>query len=194
MSIYKETYTVFAPYDPVVKLFLPIIPNWLKPNHLTFIRLLFTPVLIAWLVAQEYQVALIMFIVLVLTDLLDGSIARLRHQITQWGEIWDPIADKVLIGSTIAVLLISTNFALMILILAMEVGFILGGAFQKARIVDIDIKANIWGKIKMNFQGVGVGFLIFGFLMQLAWAIFVAQILLYISLIFAAVSLFKRGI
>ena len=44
----------FAPYDHFVKLFLPIIPQKIKPNHLTLVRLVFTPVLIVWLLMEYY--------------------------------------------------------------------------------------------------------------------------------------------
>lgn len=183
-----------APYDKVIKYILPIIPKSLKPNHLTFVRLIFTPVLIVWLVAGEYTISLILFIVLALTDMFDGSMARLRNQITDWGKIWDPIADKLLIGSVVAILLLQVNLTLTVLLLAFDLAFIIGGTFQKMRVKDIDIQANIWGKIKMNLHCFGAGFLILGSFMQFEQMVFFAQILFYLSLFFALISLIKKGI
>jgi len=184
----------FSPYDHVVKLFLPIIPKAVKPNHLTLIRLIFTPVLIAWLLSEMYMPALILFIVLAITDLLDGSMARLRDEITDWGKIWDPIADKLLVGSVVIILLLQLNFGLALLVVGFETAFILAGTITKYINKTADIQANMWGKIKMNLQCFGGGFLILGFFIGSPILIVLAQTLLYISLFFAAVSFISRGI
>ncbi|MBI5077387.1 CDP-alcohol phosphatidyltransferase family protein, partial [Candidatus Falkowbacteria bacterium] len=152
---------VFAPYDRLLKPILPLIPDGLKPNHLTFIRLIFSPILIVLLLGEQDLWALSLFIVLAITDMLDGSLARLRNQITDWGKVWDPIADKMLIGSVVVILLLDINLTLMVLLLAFELAFILGGAFHRL-VSDARIQANIWGKIKMNLQCFGAGFLILG--------------------------------
>ena len=183
-----------APYDYAVKLFLPIIPESVKPNHLTFLRLILTPVLIILLVIDQFMVGLVFFICLALTDIFDGSIARLRNQITDWGKVWDPIADKLLIGSVVAVLLLEINLSLAILLFAFEAAFILGGTFQKMKRKDVELQANIWGKIKMNFHAFGAGFLILGFFLASANLITTAEVLLYISLLFASMSLVTKGI
>ncbi len=185
---------VFGPYDRVVKWILPIIPRKLKPNHLTFIRLIFSPIVLVLLIGDEDFIALILFVVLALTDILDGSLARLRNQITDWGKIWDPIADKLLIGIVVSVLLLQINLNLTILLLAFELAFILGGTFQKLKERDVEIQANIWGKVKMNLQCFGAGFLMLGIIMAAPMFTYIAQILLYFSLLFAALSLVKRGI
>ena len=75
------------------------------PNFLTSIRLLVVPVL-AWLLFQENSttnfnrtIAGVLFIVAALTDIADGTIARKWNLITNFGKIFDPIADKALIGT-----------------------------------------------------------------------------------------------
>ena len=184
----------FSPYDHVVKLFLPIIPKKLKPNHLTLIRLIFTPVLIVWLLTEAYLPALILFIILALTDLFDGSIARLRDQITDWGKLWDPIADKLLVGSVVFILLLQLNFSLALLVLGFEAAFIVAGSFKKIMAKDKEVQANIWGKIKMNLQCFGGAFLILGFFIASPILIVIAQTLLYLALFFAALSFISNGI
>jgi len=192
--MYIQEKIVFAPYDRVIRYLLPIIPKGVKPNHLTFIRLIFSPILIVLLVGKEDILALILFLVLAVTDMLDGSLARLRNQVTDWGKVWDPVADKLLIGIVISVLLLQINLSLTIFLLVFELAFILGGTFQRMKSGDIEIQANIWGKIKMNLQCLGVCLLILGAIMDLSILIYAAQIALYVSLFFAALSLFKRGI
>ncbi len=189
MQVVQKT---FAPYDRVIKYLLPIIPRKLKPNHLTFFRLAFTPVLIAILLLESYRIGLLVFVVLAVTDMLDGSIARLRNQITDWGKLWDPIADKLLIGSVVVIMLAKINPILTILIVLFEMMFILGGAFMYMS--QQVVEAEIWGKIKLNFQAFGAGFLILGFFLNLAIFVTLGEAFLYCSLFFALMGLIKKGI
>src|SRR3989338_141010 len=80
------------------KTILWIIPSFVKPNHLTGIRLLMWPIATYLLYIEEYKWGVIVFIFLALTDAIDGALARTRNQITDWGRIFDPIADKLLIS------------------------------------------------------------------------------------------------
>ena len=70
--------------------------NWNIPNVLTSLRILFIPVF-AWLVIAGHDWwALGLFVALMITDKLDGDIARARGLVTDFGKIADPIADKAL--------------------------------------------------------------------------------------------------
>ncbi|RJQ44657.1 MAG: CDP-alcohol phosphatidyltransferase family protein [Nitrospiraceae bacterium] len=64
------------------------------PNILTLSRILLLPFFAATIIYKEYNLALIIFIIAAVTDLFDGLIARLRNQITYFGSILDPVADK----------------------------------------------------------------------------------------------------
>lgn len=185
---------IFAPYDCVVKLFLPIIPQKLEPNYLTVFRLIGAPVLILFLWLENYNIALLLFIVLGVTDMLDGSIARLRNKTTDWGKLWDPIADKILIGSVVVVLLLKINIVLTVILLAIESAFILGGAFQRIKDTTVEITANVWGKIKFNLQAIAGVSLILGYILEMTSFIYVGESFLYVSVLFAIMSLFKKGI
>jgi len=78
------------------------------PNKITIIRILLIPVFILFLLMKfpykEY-VAAFFFIILSLTDALDGYIARRKGQITNFGKIMDPIADKLLISAALIFLI-----------------------------------------------------------------------------------------
>ena len=74
------------------------------PNLLTTVRIIVVPIL-AWLLFKENAdtdanriIAGTIFIVAALTDIADGTIARRWNLITNFGKIFDPIADKALIG------------------------------------------------------------------------------------------------
>jgi len=70
------------------------------PNVLTVLRILAVPVLVVALLDQSSHgdaLAAIVFALAAITDGLDGYIARRRRQITNFGKLMDPIADKLLI-------------------------------------------------------------------------------------------------
>lgn len=74
------------------------------PNFLTGFRLLLVPIFIYYLTIftdSEFNqwVAAIFYFVAAMTDVLDGYLARKNNQITNWGKIADPIADKALTGA-----------------------------------------------------------------------------------------------
>lgn len=96
-----------APLDPVG---YPITRafQFNLPNTLTVLRLLCVPILAAYLVMGQGTGARIMaavvFVGASVTDLLDGAIARRRGQVTTFGKIADPIADKALTGTALIAL------------------------------------------------------------------------------------------
>jgi cardiolipin synthase len=67
------------------------------PNILTLTRILLLPFFASTLIYEQYQYALLIFIAASVTDLLDGFIARVKKQITYFGTILDPVADKFFI-------------------------------------------------------------------------------------------------
>ena len=64
------------------------------PNLLTLTRILLLPFFAATLIYEEYHYALFIFITAAVTDVLDGLVARITKQITDFGKILDPVADK----------------------------------------------------------------------------------------------------
>lgn len=77
------------------------------PNALTVLRLLCVPLLIVLLARSAEpspmarDLAAVLFVLASLTDLVDGAIARARGQVTTFGKIADPIADKALIATAL---------------------------------------------------------------------------------------------
>ena len=83
---------------------------WNLPNILTMLRIVLVPFFIWSLLADASQhgvlrwIAFVLFAVAIYTDQLDGSIARKRNLITDFGKIADPIADKLLTGAALVLL------------------------------------------------------------------------------------------
>ena len=87
--------------------------NWNVPNVLTVIRMIMVPIYVALMFVgpEDFTwrlAATLVFVVAMLTDLADGHIARKYNLITDFGKIWDPIADKALTGAAFVSLSILT--------------------------------------------------------------------------------------
>ena len=83
---------------------------WNLPNVLTMVRLVLVPIFIILVLngsVGAMWAALVVFVVAAFTDLYDGKIARERGIVTDWGKIWDPIADKALTLGAFVVLSIA---------------------------------------------------------------------------------------
>ena len=89
--------------------------NWNVPNALTVVRIILVPVYVVLLFAAPDDLgwrigATAVFVIAMLTDLADGHIARSRNLITDFGKLWDPIADKALTGAAFVSLSILDAF------------------------------------------------------------------------------------
>ena len=74
------------------------------PNKLTMFRIVLTPVCLAvlyWGFPGADYVALVIFIIASLADLLDGKIARKYNLVTDFGKFADPLADKILVTAAL---------------------------------------------------------------------------------------------
>ena len=79
------------------------------PNKLTMFRVILIPFFIVFLLASltpyDKWIALVIFIIASLTDLLDGKIARKYNLVTNFGKFMDPLADKLLVCSALICLI-----------------------------------------------------------------------------------------
>jgi len=74
------------------------------PNQLTFLRILLTPVFLAFLFSPLQalrQWSLVVFILAAITDWYDGWVARRWGYVTRWGTFFDPLADKVVTSAAL---------------------------------------------------------------------------------------------
>lgn len=177
----------------LAKTILPLFPSFVKPNHITAFRFLATPFVI-WLMYQEnYIWGIPIFLLVAFTDALDGSLARTRREITAWGTLYDPLADKLLIGSVVALIVIQkVNFYLGLIIIILEVLLIGGGWYYKRK--GIIKSANRWGKTKMILQVLGVLILLFALAFGIDIFITVSFSVLALAIVFAIISLITGSI
>lgn len=128
----------------------PVNPFWTISNSLSLIRAVLTgPVL--WLIWMGPAVKWILFTVvmlMIITDILDGYLARRLRTVTRWGTILDPLADKVAIDAIAIMLALFKGLPLWVVLVVVgrDVSIVLAGAFliTRDRIV---LSSNIWGKL-----------------------------------------------
>lgn len=193
MSLMTNDNIRLFPHDRIVASVFWFIPRWVEPNYLTVLRLLLVPILVVLFLKESWNWALIVFLIAALTDLLDGTLARTRQQITLWGTIADPVADKLLIGSFLGLFLWHGLHPLLAgLLLAVEVLIILN-AFRRQR-KGYYASANNFGKVKMSLQVLGVLLLFLQLFWFMPWLGMAAHVAFGISLLFALCSLITYGL
>lgn len=125
------------------------------PNKLTMLRIIMIPVFVvfALLQAQWAQyVALVIYLLACLTDMLDGKIARARNLVTDFGKFADPIADKLLVMAALVVLVSSNRMPAWVCIVMLAREFIISGFRLVAAGGGKVIAAGKLGKLKTVFQ------------------------------------------
>jgi cardiolipin synthase len=70
------------------------------PNFLSLLRIILVPVIVIFLIQDEYLKALIVFVIAGITDALDGALARMLNKQTELGAFLDPLADKILLSTS----------------------------------------------------------------------------------------------
>lgn len=138
-------------------------------NKLTFLRIIMIPLMaVLYFFSLEYAAAAV-FVLAVLTDMLDGRIARSRNMVTDFGKFLDPIADKLLNVTALIMLLWASKrddpWAVVltvctVIIVARE--FTVTGFRIIAATNRVVIAADKWGKIKTVTQDVAIVLLLMG--------------------------------
>ena len=126
------------------------------PNKLTMFRVVLIPFFIVFLLVPTIPagkwIALAIFIVASLTDLLDGRIARKYNLVTNFGKFMDPLADKLLVCSALICLIELNQLPAWMVIVIISREFIISGFRLVASDNGVVIAASYWGKFKTTFQ------------------------------------------
>ncbi len=119
---------------------------WTIPNMLTILRLILVPVFVVLFFNGQKIASLIVFLAASLTDLLDGYLARKLNQITDFGKLFDPLADKLMVLSALVCQGIDGVFpwAAIVIVGCKELLMVLGGAWMLKK--GIVVYANYAGK------------------------------------------------
>lgn len=161
------------------------------PNKLTVLRVLLIPffvwfALVDLVPGYSKYIAVLIFVVASLTDLLDGKIARKYHLVTNFGKFMDPLADKLLVCTALICLSASGMVPAWMVIIIISREFIISGFRLVASDNGVVIAASYWGKFKTTFQML----MIIVLLLDLGGVFdVIGQVLTWIALILTVVSL-----
>ena len=135
--------------------------------------------------AYTDYIALVIFVIASLTDMLDGKIARKYNLVTNFGKFMDPLADKLLVCSAMICLIDMDRIPAWIVIVIISREFIISGFRLVASDNHVVIAASYWGKFKTTFQMVMICLMIANF-PQLQ---VLTNIIMWTALILTVVSL-----
>ena len=161
------------------------------PNKLTILRVILIPFFVVFMLfditgAADKWIALVIFCVASLTDMLDGKIARKYNLVTNFGKFMDPLADKLLVCTALICLTSMNRLNVIVVLVIIAREFIISGFRLVASDNGIVIAASYWGKFKTVSQ---MG-LIIVLIMDLGgvWNV-VGTVLTWVALLLTVVSL-----
>ena len=161
------------------------------PNKLTILRVILIPFFVVFMLfditgAADKWIALVIFCVASLTDMLDGKIARKYNLVTNFGKFMDPLADKLLVCTALICLTSMNRLNVIVVLVIIAREFIISGVRLVASDNGIVIAASYWGKFKTVSQMA----LIIVLIMDLGgvWNV-VGTVLTWVALLLTVVSL-----
>ncbi|NTW39239.1 MAG: CDP-diacylglycerol--glycerol-3-phosphate 3-phosphatidyltransferase [Cellulomonadaceae bacterium] len=173
---------------------------WNAANGVTVARIALVPLVVVCLMADGGAgpwrwVAAVLFTLAASTDRLDGYLARRLDQVTDWGKLMDPIADKALMGATLVSLSVLGDLPwwVTVVILVRELGIT---AMRLAVLRYVVIPASRGGKIKTVLQSIGIGLFVLPLdtlpqaLTVVAWVVILAAVVLTVV---TGVDYLRRG-
>ena len=120
---------------------------WNMPNVLTMLRLILIPVYAALFYREQMIAAMCVFVAACLTDILDGHLARKHNQITAFGKLMDPLADKLMVVTVMLTNVLAGRLPLLpLVILICKELYMIIGSWALIKYKDIVVYASPFGK------------------------------------------------
>jgi CDP-diacylglycerol--glycerol-3-phosphate 3-phosphatidyltransferase len=145
------------------------------PNQLTVLRIILTPIFFVLLLSEDTllkQIALGVFLAAAITDWYDGWLARKFNYITNWGRVWDPLADKILTSAAFIALVILGIVELWMVIVIILRDFIITGLRIFSDYRSIPFPTSIYAKWKTFIQMIFLYYLLFVYVGSLTTQIY----------------------
>lgn len=153
-------------------------------NQLTLVRLVAVVPVMAALYIQfpgHRAIATGLYVAAILTDYLDGILARRSKEVTAFGKLMDSVADKALIASLFFALVAEGSLTSWMAVIMVVREFAVTGLRMVALEAGEVIAANSWGKAKMVSQSLGVLVLLLGYVEVGYWVMLCATVLTLLS-------------
>lgn len=138
-----------------------------------------------------YILAGVFFVIASITDLMDGQLARKYHWISDFGKLWDPIADKILINGVLIGLAVNGSIPVFVPIIMICRDIIVDASRMYASTKGKVVAANIWGKLKTVLQMIAIILILFSFGIvynNLVFYYLVQNLFLLVATVFSVVS------
>jgi CDP-diacylglycerol--glycerol-3-phosphate 3-phosphatidyltransferase len=169
------------------------IPPWKKalPMWLTWGRMAVCPFIVAFLMMDGtvYRwLAAALFIAASVTDWFDGYLARKYNAISNMGKFMDPIADKILVASTLIMLIPAGHVGPIVVLLLLSRDILIGGIRAVAAADHVIIDAKAAGKWKTGLQMVAIPAILIDIELFGVSTLQVGGVLLWISVILSLIS------
>lgn len=143
------------------------------PNRITLLRIPLTAVFFVFFFDQplpylfpdlrptpyHHTIALFCFIIACISDWSDGYLARRWNQITNFGKLWDPVADKILVTAAWVTLVANHAMPAWIVLVLLARDFAVSGLRMLAAQEGVALAAETGGKIKTLIQLITIGFI-----------------------------------
>ena len=184
---------------------------WTLANVISVVRLMAIPVFLYLVIIDRLVIAFALLVVAVLTDFVDGMVARKMNQITKLGQFLDPFADRLFIAATAIALAIQDVVPWWFVVAVMLRDALLGvGGLVMSRYGHATLPVKWWGKVSTF----GLLFVLPLFLLaaivahygsaswaevlvMIAWPIAIAAVVLYwivgFSYLFDAIAIAKKA-
>ena len=168
------------------------------PNILTLVRIFLIPVMIAFLyidilkyyiyadLSYRYLACLVIFCLASFTDFLDGFIARKYNMVTTFGKFADPLADKMLVFSALAILMVDSVVPVWVFIVMIVREFMVSGIRMLAAEKGQVIPAGLSGKLKTIVTMIAIIVMFLSGLHNIVY--YVGQGLLYLACLLTIIS------
>ncbi len=160
------------------------------PNRLTILRILLIPAFI-WLLTVKTPLmqvlAALTFVVASLTDLMDGWYARRHGQVTDFGKLMDPMADKLLVMSALVLLVAQGRAPWLAAMVILAREFVISGVRMVATANGRVIAADRLGKYKTALQMLAIPMLVLSPALG-AWCAQGGELLLWVSVALSVAS------
>ncbi len=127
------------------------------PNKLTILRIIMIPVfMVVYMYLKMPFLSALLFALAFLTDMLDGYLARKNNQVSDFGKIMDPLADKVLVAAAMVLLTAGGVVSPWVTVLVLAREFIVSGVRMAAAADGNVVAASVWGKAKTMWQFIAI--------------------------------------
>jgi len=152
------------------------------PNFITLLRFLAIPIFIYFMINKQINLGLFVYIIAVISDTIDGNVARYFHQESRFGSVFDPVVDFCIILSSLIILFILNYITLAHVILFILPRIITFGLIlyckNKNSLLNGDYFRSIYAKVGSGF----FIYLVIGLLILKAdyYIIFACFVLIYI--------------